>query len=222
MFRERHLQRLWQGINLWNAPGAFFQAEAAKMSEANTKKPSRRDFNRGLMRGAGLLAIVGVTAGMGRRMRKDNTVWQLDPDKCVQCGRCATECVLNPSAVKCVHAYDICGYCDLCAGYHQPSAKVTDTAAENQLCPTAAIKRTYIEDPYYEYAIEESLCVGCGKCVKGCGAFGNGSLFLQVRHDRCVNCNDCSIARACPANAFRRVSAEQPYILKGQSGEARA
>jgi electron transport complex protein RnfB len=59
------------------------------------------------------------------------------------------------------------------------------------------------------------LCVGCAKCVKGCNAFGNGSLFLQVRHDRCLNCNACAIARACPSDAFRRISADQPYILKG-------
>ena len=29
-------------------------------------------------------------------------------------------------------------------------------------------------------------------------------LFLQIRHDRCVNCNACSIADACPSRAIRR------------------
>jgi electron transport complex protein RnfB len=48
-----------------------------------------------------------------------------------------------------------------------------------------------------------------------CAQFGNGSLFLQVRHDRCVNCNQCAIAVVCPAGAFRRVPAAQPYLLKG-------
>jgi len=153
-----------------------------------------------------------------RKATADDTVWQLDPEKCVQCGRCATACVLTPSAVKCVHAYDVCGYCDLCGGYHQPTVKVTDTAAENRLCPTDAIRRTFVEDPYYEYSIVEELCIGCGKCVKGCGSFGNGSLFLQVRHDRCVNCNECSIARVCPAGAYRRVPASRPYLLRGEQG----
>jgi len=51
--------------------------------------------------------------------------------------------------------------------------------------PDGAIKRAYVEDPYFEYTIDERLCIGCGKCVKGCNAFGNGSLQLQVRHDRC-------------------------------------
>ena len=88
------------------------------------------------------------------------------------------------------------------------------TAAENQLCPTAAIKRTFVEDPYYEYTIDEKLCIGCAKCVEGCNRFGNGSLFLQIRHDRCVHCNECAIARTCPGDAFRRVPSNQPYLLK--------
>ncbi len=82
------------------------------------------------------------------------------------------------------------------------------------MCPLGAIQRRFIEEPYFEYTIDETLCVGCGKCVKGCNAFGNGSLYLQVRHDRCVNCNDCAIARACPAGAFRRVPASRPYRMK--------
>lgn len=180
---------------------------------------TRRDFIRGGLRGAAGVAVVGVAGATAMRAGGEELVWQLDPEKCVQCGRCATECVLNPSAVKCVHAYDMCGYCDLCGGFHQPAVKTTDTAAENQLCPTAAIIRTYIEDPYYEFRIDEEHCIGCAKCVKGCGSFGNGSLYLQVRHDRCVNCNECAIARNCPADAFRRVPASAPYILKGEQGE---
>jgi electron transport complex protein RnfB len=142
-------------------------------------------------------------------------VWQLDPAKCIQCGRCATECVLTPSAVKCTHAYVMCGYCDLCGGYFKPETKQLNTAAENQLCPTNALKRKYIEDPFYEYTVEEELCIGCAKCVKGCEAFGNGSLQLQIHHDRCVNCNECSIARVCPSEAFSRVPANKPYLMKG-------
>ncbi len=178
-------------------------------------RSARRDF---LRRGLLLLGLGGLGGLLINRARARNLVWQLDPNKCVQCGRCQTQCVLTPSAVKCVHAYDVCGYCDRCGGYHLADAKVTDTAAENRRCPTDAIHRTFLEDPFYEYRIDENLCIACGKCVKGCGAFGNGSLFLQVRHDRCVNCNDCAIARACPANAFVRVPADQPYLLKGEQG----
>jgi electron transport complex protein RnfB len=183
---------------------------------------SRRAF---LTSSAGVTALAAAAAVAGLGLRRaataGDTVWQIDPDKCVQCGRCATSCVLAPSAVKCVHAYDVCGYCNRCGGFHQPTAKVTDTAAENQLCPTSAIRRTFVEDPYYRYDIVESLCIGCGKCVKGCGAFGNGSLFLQIRHDRCVNCNQCAIAQVCPAQAISRVPASRPYKLRGVQGRRR-
>ncbi|MBM4149157.1 MAG: ferredoxin [Lentisphaerae bacterium] len=183
-----------------------------------SREVDRRQFLRTGLNSAAAIALGGAAGAAAVRGSGGDTVWQLDPEKCVQCGRCATECVLKPSAVKCVHAHDVCGYCELCGGYHQPYVKELNTAAENQLCPVAAIKRTWVEDPYYEYTIDEDLCIGCGVCVKGCGSFGNGSLYLQVRHDRCVNCNECAIAKACPADAFKRVPAKHPYILKGEQG----
>ncbi len=179
-------------------------------------KLTRRELLRRGLQAGGVVVLAGGTAGLISEAvaGKGDTVWQLDPDKCVKCGNCATRCVLDPSAVKAVHAYEICGYCELCTGYFDPKATELTTAAENQLCPTGAIVRTFKKDPYYEYSIDEELCIGCGKCVDGCERFGNGSLFLQVRHDRCVNCNKCTIAPACPADAFRRVPADQPYLLK--------
>lgn len=177
-------------------------------------KLSRRDVLRQSARAGGLLGLGGMIGSLASRGQGAETVWQLDPYKCISCGKCATECVLEDSAVKCVHAYAMCGYCELCTGFFTPDPPALNEGAENQLCPTGAILRTFIEDPYYEYSIDESLCIGCGKCVKGCNAFGNGSLFLQVRHDRCVNCNACAIASACPAQAFARVPAGEPYLLK--------
>jgi Na+-translocating ferredoxin:NAD+ oxidoreductase subunit B len=183
-------------------------------------KKKEKTFNRRqfIKKGLGTAAGVGLTGVAGvlsLNASAEEYVWQLDPNKCVQCEKCSTNCVLPESAVKCVHSYSMCGYCDLCSGYLQPGAKSRDTGAESQLCPTGAIKRTFIEDPYFEYVIDEELCIGCGKCVKGCGAFGNGSLYLQVKHDRCINCNECSIARVCSSQAFTRVPANRPYILRG-------
>ena len=126
----------------------------------------------------------------------------------------ATRVCASLTAVKCVQSYAICGYCDLCTGYFVPEPNALTTAAENQVCPTAAIQRRFIEDPYYEYTIDESLCIGCAKCVEGCNRFGNGSLLLQVRHDRCVNCNVCAISRVCAGDAFVRVPADKPYLVK--------
>lgn len=182
--------------------------------------PSRRHFLGSSLRGMFLLLLGAAGTLLGRNVRKEKTVWQLDPYKCMQCTRCATECVLEVSAVKCVQMYPICGYCKLCTGYFEPQPNSQNTAAENQICPVGAIKRKALEDPYYEYSIDEPVCIGCAKCVKGCVLFGNGSFFLQIRHDRCLNCNDCSIARVCPAQAFQRVPASQPYFLKDREHQA--
>jgi electron transport complex protein RnfB len=127
---------------------------------------------------------------------------------------------LDEAAVKCDDSFEMCGYCDLCTGYFEPEPIALNSGAENQLCPTGAIQRKLIEDPYFEYTIIEALCIGCGKCVIGCAAFGNASLYLQVRHDRCKNCNECSIAIACPSQAFSRVPARSPYLLKQREGQA--
>lgn len=179
------------------------------------KKNNRRTF---LKNGLWSFCIAGFAAIAAffftTKKRSQNTVWQLDPHVCVACGNCATYCVLEESAVKCVHAYAMCGYCELCTGFFMPEPRELDTGAENQLCPTGAIKRSFVEDPYYEYTIDKLLCIGCGKCVKGCNAFGNGSLFLQVQHDRCLNCNECSIAAACSSQAYSRVPVDKPYIIK--------
>jgi len=178
---------------------------------------TRFDFIR---QGLGRVAAfgLGVAGGLAAfAARKNNTIWQIDPMKCTQCGHCATSCVLTPSAVKCVQSYPICGYCRLCFGYFQPNAPELTSAAENQLCPTGAIERKFIEDPYWEYNIKEDTCIGCAKCVKACEMFGNASFYLQVRHDRCVNCNDCSIARQCPSDAWVRLPASDPYLLKHKS-----
>jgi electron transport complex protein RnfB len=188
--------------------------EDSELRPEEKRAISRRRLLKAGVQGACIVGLGGLVAAITRRSDARGMVWQLDPAKCIQCGKCAVNCVLAPSAVKCVHAFAMCGYCELCTGHFEPEPNALNTGAENQLCPTGAIKRTFVEDPYYQYTIDEALCIGCGKCVKGCNAFGNGSLFLQVRHDRCLNCNECSIARNCPSQAYRRVPADQPYLLK--------
>ena len=183
------------------------------------KQPiDRRAFLGNGLRTAGVMALVGSGGFlMGRSSEGDELVWQLDPDKCVQCGNCATYCVLDVSAVKCVNCFDMCGYCDICTGYFEMNYTALDTAAENQMCPTGAILREFVEgrsgQRFYEYTIDEPLCIGCGKCVEGC-ALMNGSLYMQVQHHLCLNCNECAIAVACPTQAFYRVPAAQAEILK--------
>lgn len=183
------------------------------MKESDGKITRREVLKEGVRLGG--LALASATLGaFAARASAQNTVWQIDPYLCVQCGKCATECVLEPSAVKCVHAYALCGYCQLCFGLYRDQRTGDTISAENNRCPTDAIRRHFIEDPYYEMSIDESLCIGCAKCVRGCEQFGNGSMHLQIRHDRCVNCNQCAIARHCPSGAILRVPASRPYLYK--------
>ena len=160
--------------------------------KAQLKSPmDRRDFLRTcstFVAGGVALASGGLLAAKASAKEGD-VFWQIDPYKCTQCGRCETDCVLTVSAGKCFHANRVCGYCDLCGGYYRPNVKELNTAAENMMCPTGAIKREFVEEPYFEYTIDEALCTGCGKCVKGCTSFGNGSLFLQIDQEKCQQCN---------------------------------
>lgn len=157
---------------------------------------TRREALGAAVRGVGFLGVGGALAYLSLQdsdtseMKTDNWVWQIDPAKCIQsraanpeeCGKCATECVLTPSAVKAVHKAKMCGYCELCFGYFHPDYDELNTGAENQMCPTGAIIRNPMLAPYHEYVINEALCIACGKCVAGCNTFGNGSLFFQIRH----------------------------------------
>lgn len=183
---------------------------------------TRREMLRGCGRAAAIIGAGGLAGLLARTARATPAVWQIDPHKCVQCGKCATYCVLPTSAVRCVHAFAMCGYCRVCFGYFDINSKTQEynTAAENQICPTGAIGRLHVESQYFQYTIEESLCIGCGKCVASCGQYGNGSLYLQIKHDLCVHCNQCSIATACPSGAISRVGADKPYLFKDAGGEA--
>jgi len=185
-------------------------------TDKRTSPIGRREF---LKTCARLTAGGAALALFGFSFRKSAVTgaeyfWQIDPQRCTFCGRCQTDCVLPTSAVKCIHAVKVCGYCDLCGGYYRTNVKELNTAAENLMCPTGAIQRKFVEEPYFEYSINEDLCIACGKCAKGCNSFGNGSLYLQIKQELCKNCNECRIAKACPAGAIRRVPAAKAYNLK--------
>jgi electron transport complex protein RnfB len=182
------------------------------------KRLTRQEFLIHCGRGASLLALGGAVGLLASRHARSGQVWQIDPNKCAQCGQCATHCVLDQSAVKCFHTFPMCGYCELCTGFFEPEPNALNEGAENQLCPVGAIQRRFVEDPYFEYVIDEDLCTACGRCVKGCVQFGNGSLYLQVRHDLCLNCNECAIAAHCPSDAFVRLPATAPYFQRLTNG----
>lgn len=183
------------------------------MSEKN-KYQNRRDFVKKVGKWAIALPIGYLAFDLIGKTSAQEYVWQIDPYKCTQCRLCETSCVQTVSAVKCMHANEMCGYCDLCSGYLRQGVKELNTGAELQLCPTSAINRSFVEDPYFAYTIDEELCNGCGKCVKGCVAFGNSSLYLQIKQELCVNCNLCAISQVCPADAIQRVPNSKAYNLK--------
>ena len=180
-----------------------------------TEKSTRRQFFDRSARIVGLVGIGGAAAVLMRRSAK-SSVFQVDPSRCVGCDLCRTSCVLSHSAVKAVNDFTKCGYCQLCPAYYDVASQPDDLGLPTgKTCPQDALKRKVVgkvdeEDPnnnYYEYTIDEELCDGCGKCVKACKPpAGNGSLRLEVRYDRCFECDSCAIQRACPEDAIVRIA----------------
>ena len=191
-----------------------------------SEKSSRRQFFERSLRAIGFVGIGGAAIQLSRRSMED-TVFQVDPSRCIACDLCRTSCVLSFSAVKAVNDFTKCGYCMLCPAYYdvgsEPDGRGIPTG---KVCPTDALKRRIVgrEDPddpnnnYYEYTIDDLRCDGCGKCVLACRPpAGNGSLRLEIRYDRCLECNQCAIALVCAGSAIDRVPA--PGIVAGGDTE---
>ena len=189
---------------------------------------TRRALLGNVARGTVLLTLAG---GAGFLIRKANgqVVWQVDAARCLNsrlgevnveaCSLCASACVVALSAVRAVNEYSKCGRCNVCPAYFNITSAVDEHGLPSEkLCPRDAITRKAIgkvdpEDPannFYEYAIDEDKCDGCGKCVMKCKEpLGLGSITLRIRYDKCVNCNRCAIATACPQSALLQLPVEQ-------------
>lgn len=174
---------------------------------------------------------MGLAGAAGHLLNKAHgqILWQVDPAKCLNsrlgndgpatdnCNLCTTECVVGLSAVRAVNEHSKCGRCNICPAYFDITSAVNEKGQPSQkLCPRDAITRKPIgkadpEDPannFYEYAIDEKKCDGCGRCVMKCKEpLGLGSIVLRVRYDLCVNCNSCRISTACPKNALIQLTA---------------
>jgi electron transport complex protein RnfB len=190
-------------------------------------RTTRRQFIDRSFRVVGFVGL-GSAAGVLTRRAAADTVYQVDPNRCVACDLCRTSCVLTNSAVKAVNDFEKCGYCMLCPAYYDVTS-VPDLKGIplGKVCPRDALKRQVVgledpEDPnnnYYEYFVDETLCDGCGRCIKAClPPAGNGSLRLEIRYDRCVECNSCAIEVVCPDAAIIRVSTPGVAPIKS-SGE---
>jgi electron transport complex protein RnfB len=181
-----------------------------------SERSSRRQFFDRAGRVFGFVTLGGA-AGLLVKRASANAVYQVDPSKCTSCDLCRTSCVLSHSAVKAVNDFSKCGYCQLCPAYMDVTSMPDEKGIPTGLvCPQDALKRRVVgtvdpDDPnnnYYEYVVDEERCDGCGKCVKAClPPAGNGSLRLEIRYDRCVECNECAIQIACPDVAIVRLDA---------------
>lgn len=163
---------------------------------------------RRLLINAGRLAVLAGLACGGaallRRAVRSQTA-QIDPQKCKFCGGCSRLCVRQTSAVKAVNDFEPCGYCVYCYGYYPDDPHKNPNA---RICPTGALKRRKVSQFEYEYTIDESVCIGCGKCVKRCWEHGNKSLKLMVRGQYCLECNRCRIVAKCPHGAIHSRTGE--------------
>ena len=195
------------------------------MSAERDKKSkyTRREVLGHAARGAALVGLGGTAYVLAVKANK-TYAWTIDPSKCVDsklgawgvevCELCATECVLTLSAVRAVNTFSECGRCYICPSYFKITSAVgPDGLPSEKVCPRDAIERTAIgwidpDDPannFYEYTIDEEKCNGCGRCVMECKEpAGLGSIRLEVRHNVCLDCNRCTIAAACPEDAYER------------------
>ena len=188
-----------------------------------SEKYPRREVLGSAARGAALVGLAGLTGVLALKANK-TYAWAIDTGKCVNsklgalgveiCELCATDCVLTLSAIRAVNEFSECGRCYICPAYYDVTSAVDpDGLPSEKLCPRDAIERKEIgwvdpDDPannFYEYTIDERLCNGCGRCVMKCKEpAGLGSIRLEVRHNVCLDCNRCSIATACPEDAYER------------------
>lgn len=181
-------------------------------------EPTRRKFLLALGRALGVAALGGVAARVLSRANPDAEFiqplhrygWQINPDRCTYCNRCATACVRLPSAVKAVNDQKKCSNCVACYGHlcdlQTPSRLIATT--DKLVCPLNALKRTPLFgglDGAYLYTIDADRCNGCGQCALQCNLRGSKSMFLLIRPDLCLGCNECSIAKVCPSQAVERV-----------------
>jgi electron transport complex protein RnfB len=186
-------------------------------------KYNRREVLGHAARGVALLGLTG-TAGLLALKANKTYAWTIAHDRCINsklgavgvevCELCATDCVLTLSAVRAVNDFSKCGRCYICPAYYEITSAVgPDGLPSEKVCPRDAIKREAIgwidpDDPannFYEYTIDDMLCNGCGRCVLECKEpAGLGSIRLEVRHNVCLDCNRCSIATACPEDAYDR------------------
>jgi len=185
------------------------------------KKVVRKLDRRNFLRKAGTAACGLAIGSIGYRVISAHMdeetagpltrfVWQIDPEKCVNCPLCETACVRTPSAVKAVNDQKKCSFCVVCYGHISNKEIDSDKIMTEgiRVCPYDAVTRKNYsggKEGYFIYDIDDDKCTGCGICAKECSARGTKSMFMIIRPDLCLACNSCNIADLCPENAIDRL-----------------
>jgi len=95
--------------------------------KAKSKYQSRKRFCKKCRKTGDYRTSGFIPVALAKKTSMEGYVWQIDPLKCTQCGQCQTNGILTPSASKCVHAFKMCGYCDLCGGFLRQGVKTIST-----------------------------------------------------------------------------------------------
>ena len=188
---------------------------------------SRRDF----LRNVGRALTVCAVGGLGYRLLgssdsnapKTRYAWQINEQTCTSCGACETACVRTPSAVKAVNDQQKCSFCVVCYGHIEDKSISSDKIMTEGkfICPRNAVTRTNYSggnDGTFIYDVDHKKCVGCGQCTKACNEHGSKSMFLIIRPDLCLGCNQCAIASACPSKSIDRLHPGMEDNFRGEYG----
>ena len=194
----------------------------------NDAQLSRRGFLRRGGQAFAVAALGGVTYRLVAGKNPDSDfvrpsaryAWRINTEKCSNCGKCEIACVRKPSAVKAVNDQSKCSNCVVCHGHLLDESTPTDKidTEGGRVCPYDAVIRQHFGGDYYLYSIDDKKCVGCGRCAARCEEDGTKSMFLIIRPDLCLNCNQCRIALECPEGAIERIPIAPEDNYRGEYG----
>ena len=87
----------------------------------------------------------------------------------------------------------------------------TGCRACEQLCPKRCISMKSNEEGFLVAEIDESVCIGCGLCVKNCAHEGGVKVvdhLAVVNPEICHNCEEATCVAKCPTKAIASLLAD--------------
>ena len=90
----------------------------------------------------------------------------------------------------------------------------------NTICPVGTVLSFFARFSWFKVRIDDSKCVGCGLCAKGCKASCIDFKNHKIDYSRCVVCGDCLGNCHKGAMHFGRVKSEEGRV-KNEEGRVR-